>query len=417
MWVKLGVPRSTNSLYYRPMSGVSTAGRRAPANGTRRRKRGSGGVTFVRDGVWRIDVEIGRDSVTGKRRRVSRTVEGTARDAEVALARLKVADHERRLHSGGTRAHSVGAALDQYLEAIDHGLIELAPSTVLTSRSAIRTMKAIEMPDGRLFGNVRLSRLGWQDIEHLYAGMSASGRGADWTRRCATVLSRSLELARKRGMLDSNPAKDASRPKTTRTKPYSPTFADVRQLLSDVALVDPELADAAIILASTGIRRGELLGLQWNDVDLRANEIHVAFAVTDGGPGVGLVRKVTKRSDWRDVPLTGSAVAAFEAQRVRLADRLVRSLEPHDYVFPSAATGGMPLRPETLTGRWASSRGASPITLLHLRHFAATSMLDAGESYRTVADILGNSEATLRLHYDGRTDAGKRKAIAALELG
>ncbi|MGH9155363.1 MAG: hypothetical protein ACRD1K_05875 [Acidimicrobiales bacterium] len=43
-------------------------------------------------------------------------------------------------------------------------------------------------------------------------------------------------------------------------------------------------------------------------------------------------------------------------------------------------------------------------------------MLDAGESYRTVADILGNSEATLRLHYDGRNDTGKRKAIAALEL-
>jgi hypothetical protein len=44
-------------------------------------------------------------------------------------------------------------------------------------------------------------------------------------------------------------------------------------------------------------------------------------------------------------------------------------------------------------------------------------MLDAGESYRTVADILGNSESTLRLHYDGRTDVGKRKAIVALELG
>jgi len=44
-------------------------------------------------------------------------------------------------------------------------------------------------------------------------------------------------------------------------------------------------------------------------------------------------------------------------------------------------------------------------------------MLDAGESYRTVADILGNSESTLRLHYDGRTDVGKRRAIGALELG
>jgi hypothetical protein len=42
--------------------------------------------------------------------------------------------------------------------------------------------------------------------------------------------------------------------------------------------------------------------------------------------------------------------------------------------------------------------------------------MDAGESYRTVADILGNSEATLRLHYDGRTGVDKRKAVTALEL-
>ena len=46
----------------------------------------------------------------------------------------------------------------------------------------------------------------------------------------------------------------------------------------------------------------------------------------------------------------------------------------------------------------------------------ATAMLDAGESYRTVAEILGNSEATLRLHYDGRTGIEKRKAISSLEL-
>ena len=56
------------------------------------------------------------------------------------------------------------------------------------------------------------------------------------------------------------------------------------------------------------------------------------------------------------------------------------------------------------------------VKLQELRHFAATAMLDVGESYRTVAKILGNSENTLRLHYDGRTDVGKRKAIQALEF-
>ncbi|MDP8975969.1 MAG: hypothetical protein M3N28_06325, partial [Actinomycetota bacterium] len=91
-----------------------------------RRKRGSGGVFQIRDGVWKVDVEVGRDPVTGRRRRVSRHVYGTRHDAEVALARLKVADHEKRLPSG-TNARSVGAAFGLYQQAIDAGLIELAP--------------------------------------------------------------------------------------------------------------------------------------------------------------------------------------------------------------------------------------------------------------------------------------------------
>ena len=44
----------------------------------------------------------------------------------------------------------------------------------------------------------------------------------------------------------------------------------------------------------------------------------------------------------------------------------------------------------------------------HLRHYVVTTMLDARVPYRTVADLLGNSEVTLRLHYEGRSDTGKR---------
>jgi site-specific recombinase XerD len=54
------------------------------------------------------------------------------------------------------------------------------------------------------------------------------------------------------------------------------------------------------------------------------------------------------------------------------------------------------------------------VTLQDLRHFVATTMLDAGVPYRTVVDLLGNGEVTLRLHYDGRTDTEKRDAAKAL---
>lgn len=389
---------------------------KAGANARGMRRRGSGGVFPVREDVWRVDIEVARDPVSGKRRRVSRYVRGSREDAEVALAKLKVADHEKRLPPKGTSARSVAAVFQAYQQAIDSGLVELAPSTRMTVRSAMRTMSATVLPDGHEFGSVRLSRLTWQDIEYMYAGMKSAGHGADWVRRCATVLSRALDLARKRGLIDGNPSKDAARPRSTRTKPFAPSADELRAVLKRAVRTDPEVADAATILASTGMRKGEILGLRWSEIDLRADEIHVGAAITDGGRGVGVLRKATKRSDWRDVPLTSAAKEAFVRQHERRRELCEDEPGDRHYVFGGGYDGSVPMRPDALSNRWAEARGSSAITLLHLRHFAATAMLDAGESYRTVADILGNSEATLRLHYDGRTDVGKRKAIAALEM-
>jgi hypothetical protein len=82
---------------------------------------------------------------------VSRTIVGTREEAEIALARLKVADHERRLPLGGTSARSVRAAFQLYLQAVDAGLIELSPSTKVTVRSAVSTMSSMLLGDGRAF--------------------------------------------------------------------------------------------------------------------------------------------------------------------------------------------------------------------------------------------------------------------------
>ncbi|HXW78140.1 MAG TPA: tyrosine-type recombinase/integrase [Acidimicrobiales bacterium] len=278
-------------------------------------------------------------------------------------------------------------------------------------------MRSTVLADGRTFGAIRLSRLTWSDIEALYATMRAEGKGSAWVRRCATVLTRTLELARKRGLIDANPSRDAARPRTVRSKPFAPTGREVLELLRASAERDAEVTDAAIVLASSGVRKGELLAIRWADIDLDAQEVHLGAAISDGGPGVGVVYRATKRSDWRDVPLTATAVEALQRQAVRRRELLGDEPDASEFVFPAAIDGKVPMRPDALSNRWAAARGASAVNLQHLRHYAATAMLDAGESYRTVADILGNSESTLRLHYDGRTDVGKRKAVAALELG
>ncbi len=370
----------------------------------------------VRDGVWRVDVEVGRDAVTGRRRRVSRNVYGTRHDAEVAAVKLKIADHEHRLVTGKTSARSIGALMTNYVESVEGRHGELAPSTVVTIRSAVSTMSDQVLLDGRSFGSIRLSKLTWRDIEALYAAMASSGRGTAWVRRCATVLSQALEFGRKRGLVDSNPAKDAQRPKTLRSKPFSPTLGDVRAAIAAAERTDPEIADLARLLIATGMRRGELLAIRVCDISFDDQLVNVSAALVDGGRGVGIVRKATKTSDWRDAPLNRTAMEAIARQPDRRANDLDKG-EPDRLLMVGDRTTGTPLRPDRLTVRWAAARGTSQLTLQHLRHFAATAMLDAGESYRTVADLLGNSESTLRLHYDGRNDTGKRQAVEALDLG
>jgi len=141
-------------------------------------------------------------------------------------------------------------AFQLHRQTIDAGLIELAPTTVLTVRSTVKIISAVELPDVRRFGDIRLSRLNWQDIESLHATMRGAGKSAAYIRRCATVLARALDLARKRGLIDSNPAKDATRPRTTRSKPYAPTGGEVRAVLAKAASAD--LTDRSPVEMSCG---------------------------------------------------------------------------------------------------------------------------------------------------------------------
>ena len=198
----------------------------------------------------------------------------------------------------------------------------------------------------------------------------------------------SLELARKQGLIDSIPAKDAVRPSSNRKKHFAPLADDVRRALGTATTCDPSTADFALFSVPRGMRTGELLGLQWADIDLGTGDIHVAASITNGGPGAGFIRKATKLSDWRDVPLTEGALALLRGRCDRCRSQFEQSPPPMTYVFGAAPNGVLPVRPDALRRSWKATRGPGQITLLDLRQFVATVMLDSGESYRTVGEIL-----------------------------
>jgi hypothetical protein len=99
---------------------------------------------------------------------------------------------------------------------------------------------------------------------------------------------------------------------------------------------------------------------------LKAEEMHVAFAVADGGPGVGLVRKPTKESDWRDVPLIDAVREAFARQLARSREQTGREPRPGEYIFASDPEGTKPIRPDALSDRLALPFSIS----IHISHRA-----------------------------------------------
>lgn len=78
-----------------------------------------------------------------------------------------------------------------------------------------------------------------------------------------------------KGLVSSNPAKDAMRPKSRKQKPFSPAADDVRFLFALVKKNDPEVGTGAALLIATGMRRGELLALLWSDINWAHEQLHV----------------------------------------------------------------------------------------------------------------------------------------------
>jgi integrase len=213
------------------------------------------------------------------------------------------------------------------------------------------------------------------------------------------VLRNALNQAVRWELVVRNAASLAYSPRVEHDEPVTWTLDEARKFLDVVR--DDRLAAAFLLDAATGMRRGELLGLRWQDVDLVEGTASINGAV-QRLRGQGLVRTPPKtRQGRRTVAIAPMVVEALEAHRKRQAKerefagtRWVQT----DYVFTSAV--GTPIEPRNLTRRFqrlAASAGV-PVTRFHdLRHFAASAQLIDGAPINAVQQQLGHSKASTTL--------------------
>jgi len=156
-----------------------------------------------------------------------------------------------------------------------------------------------------------------------------------------------------------------------------------------------------VLAITAGLRRGELLGLRWDDADLDRGTLRVGRALVREG-GRQVVGETKSKRGRRQVNLTPRTVAALKAHRREQLEQRVKLgnfYEDHGLIFPSAK--GTPLNPENLVKRsfkpLLKRAGLPEIRFHDLRHTCATLLLGRGVHPKIVQELLGHATIAMTL--------------------
>lgn len=254
--------------------------------------------------------------------------------------------------------------------------------------------------DGQRFGDKALAAVTEDDLEAFHTHLRTIGRAASTRNQYVQVLKASFRWATKKGYLEKNPigedctlqrtkiaqrdrrlVPDVLDEKTGKVK----TAGEERRLL-DATTKNPGMQRLIIAALETGCRRGELLALQWLDVDLQRKEIRIRA-------------ENAKDGETRLLPVSTRLAGVLEMARL---DPAGEEYDATDYVF-----GECGKRVKSTKRAWENACERAGITDLHfhdLRHEAGSRLLEAGWPIHHVKEMLGHANVSQTSTY---LNAGK----------
>lgn len=362
------------------------------------RKRGKNSYLLV--------VEAGYDA-KGKRIRRYKTVRcKTLREAEKELAKF-VVEVEAGTYIAPEKMRFADFVEEWHKK---HGIKHLSPKTLETYDLHLKNRI---LP---AFGHMRLDEIKPIHIvsflDELEKGSSRKD-GKEGSLSPSTILyhyrilrdifARAVEWK----LIKSNPVEGVKRPKATNKKADVYDEQEVAQLFQ-LLQKEPLHARMLITLAlTTGLRRGELLGLQWDDVDLENGVIHVNHTLTyTKERGYELKRPKTE-SSIRTVSLPPSVVKELKAYKlVKMKERMMAGdlWEGGEYFFVFSSWNGKPFYP-TAPGTWwrrfIKRSGLRYIRFHDLRHTSATLLINQGVHAKIISERLGHSDIRITMNIYG----------------
>lgn len=351
------------------------------------------GSIIKRNGRYGYRADLGPDPSTGKRRQLSKQGFRTKREAETALGELL----------SGVLVGSVvspkdlllGDYLDEWMEGERQ---RLKVTTWESYRVAVERIRVN-------IGALRLQGLTPRHVKKLYTDLSRSGGKAGRSlapksvRNTHIVLRKALADAERLELIPRNPAAVVSPPTSDRPEQSTWSAQDVQDFFAAVA--EDRLKALWILLATTGMRRGEALGLRWKDLDLDNAELRIIQTLTTARHRPIIQTPKTKRSR-RVLYLDRWTVAELKKHRRRQREEQLKAgpgWHPDcDLVFRTE--DGSPTHPDKITRRFrtlSKEAGLDSIRLHDLRHTYATLALKSDVHPKIVSERLGHATVGITL--------------------
>lgn len=383
-----------------------------------RARKGSGAISEIRPGVFKLSVVAGRHA-DGTVRRGFRTIHGSRSDASRALAEF-VADvgDGSKLPRAETRNLTVDGLLELYIHSCSEASDENPKVWEHSTRVRYEGIRSNWIKPA--IGHIRAQQLGEEDLDRCFAKMRRLGASRSHMNQVRSLLSGAFKWARRSKLVSRNPVLGYELPKSSyvQREVVPPEIDELVGLLKGAIEKAPEIAPVLSLAATTGMRRGELSGLKRSKVDFAEGRLFVDWAVNDAG-GV-VVEKGTKTHETRWVsldPETVDLLAAHFAEMDHRAGQAGATVGSDAYVFSLEIDCSKPMRPEFMTRRTRQLRRSLDLTdapfdatILALRKFTSSELTDAGFSPSLVSGRQGHTVDVMLKHYAKARRSADRKA-------
>lgn len=336
------------------------------------------GTIDQRASGWRVRIPMG-DGTRHSESGIPTKAEAQRRRRELVIER----DRGRLTRTG--RNTTLATALD------DRALLKattMSPRTIgewATLRRRLSTQ----------FLDLPLHRLDRRALDLEFARLRTAGLSEHRLDTMWTMIRAALGQAVDYGTINNIPKLSAP-PNPPPSSVTAPSDDTVRRLLDHAG----EHRLMYLLLARTGIRRGELAALKWTDIDPTAGKLNISRAAIDHPTGI--IIKTTKGRNRRDIPLGPDLITHLTQHRRQqnTASLATGHGRGGPWIFTDPNTGHQNMRPDGISSRFALTRTRAGITSTRchdLRHYFATTLLRDGVRIDVVSKLLGHHDITITL--------------------